>query len=186
MVRCERTPQKTRQIIKVGVNDPNSNKTTYKIDIHTSDMDNAGTDANVHLIVFGDKGDTGKLMMDTSADNFQRASKDTFSKTGVKNVGKISHIVVGHDEANLGPSWHVQQITAFNLATGETVTFNADCWIAKDKAPHYSSEITLSPVGADPIKQCQYQVTVRTSDVRWAGTTPRCLAASSATRVRPG
>mgnify|MGYP003344696545 FL=1 len=109
-------PQKTRQMIKVGVNDPNSNKTTYKIDIHTSDMDNAGTDANVHLIVFGDKGDTGKLMMDTSADNFQRASKDTFSKTGVKNVGRISHIVVGHDEANLGPSWHVQQITVFNLA----------------------------------------------------------------------
>ena len=28
-------------MIKVGVNDPNSNKTTYKIDIHTSDMDNA-------------------------------------------------------------------------------------------------------------------------------------------------
>ena len=163
-------PQKTRQLIKLGVNDPSSDKTTYKIDIHTSDMDNAGTDANVHVVVFGDKGDTGKLLMDTSADNFQRASKDTFSKTAVKNVGKISHIVVGHDEANLGPSWHVQQITVFNLATGETVTFNADCWVAKDKAPHYSSEVTLSPAGADPIKQCQYQVTVRTSDVRWAGT----------------
>ena len=35
-------------------------KTTYNIDVETGDVQSAGTDANVFIIIFGEKGDSGK------------------------------------------------------------------------------------------------------------------------------
>jgi hypothetical protein len=56
------------------------------------------------------------------------------------------------------------------MATGESLTFPADCWIAKDEAPHFASEIMLMPAGVGTAMLCTYQISVRTSDVRFAGT----------------
>ena len=64
-------------------------------------------------------GDTGKLMMITRTTSSVRA-RIRSARLGEKR-GQ-DYIVVGHDEANLGPSW--QQITVFNL---HPPTFNADC-----------------------------------------------------------
>ncbi len=41
---------------------------------------------------------------------------------------------------------------------------------AEDEAPHYASEVTLMPAGAGAATLCTYQITVRTSDVRFSGT----------------
>ena len=105
-----------------------------------------------------------------SKNNFERAAEDSFSLTKCKNVGDLTHVTVGHDGAYLSPSWHVAQVEVFNLATGQTVIFPGDCWVSKNEAPHYSDEVMLRPAGEDDAALCSYQVTVKTSDVRFSGT----------------
>ena len=45
--------------------------TKYKVQIHTADEPNAGTDANVFLTFFGLLGDSGKLKLDNIKNNFE-------------------------------------------------------------------------------------------------------------------
>lgn len=44
----------------------------YRVNVFTSDLNNAGTDARVFLTVYGSKGDTGEQALDNSANNFER------------------------------------------------------------------------------------------------------------------
>jgi len=55
---------------------------TYQIEIHTGNLPDAGTDANVHLMLIGEQGDTGyrQLLKPLSADlsrPFQRGQVST-------------------------------------------------------------------------------------------------------------
>ena len=44
------------------------------------------------------------------------------------NVGQIQKLRVGHDNAGLGPGWHLARIMVENLNTGECVTFECNRW----------------------------------------------------------
>lgn len=57
-------------------------ETTYKVIVHTGDIRSAGTDANVSLKIFGDKGDSGDLELknsETHRDKFERGQTDIFT-----------------------------------------------------------------------------------------------------------
>ena len=45
---------------------------TYKIQVLTSDVRGAGTDANVHIILFGERTNSGKRVLETARNNFER------------------------------------------------------------------------------------------------------------------
>ena len=48
---------------------------TYSVSVFTGDVSGAGTDANVFLTIFGDKGDTGERKLaksETHTDKFER------------------------------------------------------------------------------------------------------------------
>lgn len=40
--------------------------------VTTSDVKNAGTDADVSVVLYGDKGDSGERRLENSANNFER------------------------------------------------------------------------------------------------------------------
>jgi hypothetical protein len=49
------------------------------VQVYTSDLRGAGTDANVFLILYGAGGlDSGSLKLDTSKNNFERGQEDVF------------------------------------------------------------------------------------------------------------
>ena len=50
----------------------------YVIEVLTSDVKGSGTDARVSVVIFGEKGDTGKIPLENSADNFERGKADVF------------------------------------------------------------------------------------------------------------
>ena len=50
----------------------------YVVQVVTSDLRGSGCDANVSLVIFGDKGDSGELALDNSVNNFERGAKDVF------------------------------------------------------------------------------------------------------------
>ena len=65
--------------------------TSYLVSVKTGDVRGAGTDANVFVQIYGDKGDIGKLQL-RSAENtknkFERGRTDQFVLEAV-DIGKV-------------------------------------------------------------------------------------------------
>ncbi len=51
---------------------PANGRCTYRVVVSTSDLRGAGTDANVAMTLYGEKGDTGQRKLDSSANDFER------------------------------------------------------------------------------------------------------------------
>ena len=77
-----------------------STETSYKINVKTSNVRGAGTDANVFVILFGANGDTGQLHLDKSEtykDPFENDHIDVFTFKDMLSVGEMSKCRVWHD-----------------------------------------------------------------------------------------
>lgn len=51
---------------------PETGLCTYRVVVTTSDERNAGTDADVTCVLYGEKGDSGERRLENSANNFER------------------------------------------------------------------------------------------------------------------
>ena len=66
-------------------------KITYNVSVKTGDKMNAGTDANVHVKIFGTKGDTGLRKLkssDNTFNKFERGRVDLFNIEH-EDIGKV-------------------------------------------------------------------------------------------------
>lgn len=66
-------------------------KISYHVSVKTGDISNAGTDANVHLKIFGTQGDTGLIKLkhsDNTMNKFERGRVDLF-KIEQEDIGKV-------------------------------------------------------------------------------------------------
>jgi hypothetical protein len=66
----------------------------YKIQVKTGNRWGAGTDANVYISVYGNKGDTGKRMLSKPGNCFERDQMDEFGVQAV-DIGEIQKIRIG-------------------------------------------------------------------------------------------
>ncbi|KAJ6662119.1 hypothetical protein lerEdw1_012584 [Lerista edwardsae] len=74
------------------------------IKVYTGDKRGAGTDANVHIILFGDKDSSQLIQLNKSLDHrdpFERGKLDTF-RIKAKKVGRLQKIEIGHDGKGFG------------------------------------------------------------------------------------
>lgn len=86
----------------------------------------AGTDANVFLILYGDKGQSGKMKMKNSITNknkFEKGKKDVF-KVATSNIGEIVKINISHDGAGPGAGWFLESIIVNNLTTKKITKYS--------------------------------------------------------------
>ena len=102
------------QIVRdlVPVPDGNSISTAvvkYRVTVHTGDKRGAGTDANVFMILHGEKGDTGKRNLESSGNNFERARSDVFGIEAF-DVGELTKITIGHDGSGFGSGWFLDNV----------------------------------------------------------------------------
>jgi PLAT/LH2 domain len=82
----------------------------YSITIKTSDVDSAGTDANVWLMLIGANGQTRPVMLTQSGvNNFERGREDHFDFEEA-DVGPLERLVIGHDSAGEKSGWHFDYI----------------------------------------------------------------------------
>ena len=92
--------------------------------MHTADVRGAGTDANVSLIIFGDKGDSGKLKLkksETYNDKFERGQTDVFTFK-MLSLGEL--IILSHKsrEIFLIFDWFME---SFSFETLESISKNS-------------------------------------------------------------
>ena len=87
-------------------------KISYNVSVKTGDITNAGTDANVHIKIFGTEGDTGLIRLkksDNTFDKFERGRIDLFNIEH-EDIGKIKKIRIGHDGKGLGSGWFLDHV----------------------------------------------------------------------------
>ncbi|KAH9502609.1 Lipoxygenase y domain-containing protein 1 [Bulinus truncatus] len=88
----------------------------YDVTVRTGDVKFAGTDANVYIIIQGDKGKTKKLFLDDAKNNFERGMTDKFL-VETFNTGIITSIYIGHDNAGPGAGWFCEDVTVRKYLT---------------------------------------------------------------------
>ncbi|CAF3703956.1 unnamed protein product, partial [Rotaria sordida] len=147
-------------------------KTTYNVRIKTGDIFRAGTDADVHLKIFGENGDTDKIQLRTAnntSNKFEQGRIDHFTFE-FDDLGKIQHIIIGHNGKNIGAGWFLDWIEIDIPMRGELYRFVCNRWLDKSEG---DGKIELDLTPSDVIKKTRvmpYEVTVFTGDKSGAGT----------------
>ncbi|GIL93966.1 hypothetical protein Vretimale_245 [Volvox reticuliferus] len=149
--------------IPAGLRDPRAGRVEYLVQVYTSDIKNAGTDAGVWIELIGDQLTSGRqALIDTSKDTFERAQVDDF-KVICQNLGPLRSIRVWHD--GKGKPWHLDMVVV-TAPTGEKYYFQFANWLGPSN-PMAEILAGLKDPRAD-LKN--YKVVVRTSDLPGAGT----------------
>uniref|UniRef100_A0A8C6JNJ0 Uncharacterized protein n=1 Tax=Melopsittacus undulatus TaxID=13146 RepID=A0A8C6JNJ0_MELUD len=107
--------------------------TTYTLQVKTSDIGGAGTDANVSLILFGENGDSGTLPLKESnkSNKFERNQMDEFSFSDMLSLGDLCKVRIWHDNKGIAPGWHLEYVDVTDSAMDKTFRFQCDRWLAK-------------------------------------------------------
>ena len=110
------------------------NPTTYEIAIRTGCKEEAGTKAAVHIMLTGEAGSSEEFLLDTpTEENFNACSNDIFKLSVPKDLGKLTELLVWHDDAGEDPSWLVELIRVKNTRTSVSWTFPCGKWFDSAK-----------------------------------------------------
>ena len=64
-----------------------------QVTVHTSDLKFAGTDADVSLTLYGNKGTSPvDLLLSTSKNNFERSTVDVFDLPPMADLGELTQV----------------------------------------------------------------------------------------------
>ncbi|CAF3724820.1 unnamed protein product [Rotaria sordida] len=82
----------------------------YQVIVKTGNVTNAGTDANVFLIIYGKSGRTVIHQLNNRIKNdFERNTISEFTIMDI-DIGKIDRIKIWHDNSSLGSAWFLESI----------------------------------------------------------------------------
>ncbi|KAK6172841.1 hypothetical protein SNE40_016419 [Patella caerulea] len=124
-------------------------KSDILIYVATGDKKNAGTDANVTIILHDEAGNfTEKIVLDKFLRNdFERGQNDMFkvsrSKLG-SLVGKVVKIELWRDDAGLASDWFVDSIVVVHTSTKHQSVFPILRWIKarfRYKIKHFDTSL---------------------------------------------
>ncbi|NXB14455.1 LOXH1 protein, partial [Rhagologus leucostigma] len=104
------------------------NLTEYTIKVYTGDKRGAGTDANVHIILFGneDKSEVFQLSQPLEHQNpFERGKVDTF-KIKTKKLGSLRSIEIGHSGKGFASGWFLEKVEITDAASNSVHCFNCN------------------------------------------------------------
>ena len=86
-----------------------STENTWNVWVKTSDVKHAGTDANVFLCLYGNKGKTEEVKIENKGDTFEKGQVDTF-KVNMVDVGQPYKLRVYHDNTGSASGWHLEKV----------------------------------------------------------------------------
>ena len=106
----------------------------YRITVKTSDIEDAGTDANVYITLIGISGNSGERQLDNDENNFEKNKTDLF-RISANGLGDLSQVRIRHDDKNDYSGWHLEYITVQTETENpqKTWTFPCNRWLATDE-----------------------------------------------------
>ncbi|XP_075351577.1 oxygen-regulated protein 1 [Mycteria americana] len=112
------------------------NLSEYTIKVYTGDKRGAGTDANVHIILFGNEDKSEVFQLSQSLehqDPFERGKVDTF-KIKTKKLGSLHSIEIGHDGKGFASGWFLEKVEITDASRNSVYCFNCNRWLAEDES----------------------------------------------------
>lgn len=97
------------QIILLVCFSPSRTEVPWQVWVYTSDVKNAGTDSNVTMVIYGDKGKSDDIPLENKGDTFEQGQMDMFQVCS-KDIGVPYKIRVWHDNAGLAAGWHLDKV----------------------------------------------------------------------------
>ena len=110
-------------------------RTSYKVLVKTGDVFGAGTNANVSVVLFGYRGDSGEHQLTHSATNrnkFERNQLDEFTIESV-DLGELTKCRIWHDGAGLGAGWFLESVEVIEAKSQSKYVFPCGRWLDSDK-----------------------------------------------------
>ncbi|XP_062236812.1 lipoxygenase homology domain-containing protein 1 [Platichthys flesus] len=152
----------------------------YEVTVVTGDVMFAGTNARVYIQVYGEKGKTEIIRLESRSNNYERNTTEIF-KMNAKDVGKIFKIRIGHDGSGIGSGWFLESVDVKHLILaledgGEEMQevvlkyhFPCSRWLAGGEEDG-ELVVELLPEEAEELEVNTYEVCVFTGDMLGAGT----------------
>ncbi|XP_016373226.1 lipoxygenase homology domain-containing protein 1 [Sinocyclocheilus rhinocerous] len=140
-------------------------KVVYEVTVVTGDTQNAGTDTNIFITVFGANGSMEEMLLAKHADRFERGQEDTFNLE-IDDIAPLKKLRVRIDATGSRPDWFLDKIIMRNLSTEEVYVFTYEEWLSKTKGPKRTKVCELSAVVDDEemVEKTTYTIQVKTSD----------------------
>ncbi|KAK2570584.1 Dystrophin [Acropora cervicornis] len=114
---------------------PSGDATSYRITVHTGDVKDAGTQSNVSIMLFGEKGNSPKLRLEKSETyntKFCRDQLDIFTFYNIPQLGDLHKVQIWHDMTGPKHEWFVKGFYVEDKSTRKVYFFNCNAWIGRD------------------------------------------------------
>ncbi|OXB56284.1 hypothetical protein ASZ78_015616 [Callipepla squamata] len=104
--------------------------TVYEVHVTTGELWNAGTEADVYISIYGEKGDTGsrQLLRSQKPKKFLKGQTDVFLVEAV-HLGHLYKIVIGHNGLGSGNGWYLDKVVIKDPITDLDYTFLCHRWL---------------------------------------------------------
>uniref|UniRef100_A0A8C2K356 Lipoxygenase homology domains 1a n=1 Tax=Cyprinus carpio TaxID=7962 RepID=A0A8C2K356_CYPCA len=152
---------------------PTDDAVGYHIAIKTGSINGASSDSKVFVKLYGEKGDTNKMLLVVSDNDlvnyFETGQTDIFT-IETFDIGNINRLLIGHTNEGLRAGWFLDSVQIWVPVHGVQYMFPSHRWLCKDEADG-KVEVEIYPSETLEIeKLINYEVTVVTGDV-WTGGT---------------
>ena len=103
-----------------------SRNATYRVTVHTSDENHAGTNANISIILYGSGGArSDKTYLDIIGYNdFEQGDTDDYTVRTASALGEITKIVVQNDGAGSASDWELGWIKVQDVTNLDEPVYN--------------------------------------------------------------
>ncbi|XP_072267298.1 oxygen-regulated protein 1 [Pyxicephalus adspersus] len=116
----------------------------YKVSVFTGHLDQAGTDAPVHICVYGTRGDSGKrhLVKSNLLHPFQQGEVDVFEIEAV-SLGKLQKVSLGCEASHKSQYWYCEKVIIGEQGNVSEYIFNCERWLPFMSQGILHSEVEL-------------------------------------------
>ncbi|MED6262282.1 Lipoxygenase y domain-containing protein 1, partial [Ataeniobius toweri] len=149
-------------------------KYPWSLWIWTSDIKGAGTDAQVFLQIYGEKGKSDEIKLENNSDNFEQGQIDKFM-IEMPDIGRLLKLRIWHEKRNPFAGWHLAKVTLFKMLTMDKYSFECGRWldINEDDNEIVRELPAKGTLTDEPLPLIKYLVTICTGNVSGSGTDAR-------------
>ncbi|XP_073440095.1 oxygen-regulated protein 1 [Dendrobates tinctorius] len=116
----------------------------YKISVYTGHLEQAGTEAPIHICLYGEHGDSGKRILFRSdlSSPFQQGQVDVFEFEAV-SLGKLQRVLLGCGANHKSQYWYCEKVIIGEQGQLAEYIFNCERWLPYMSEGSLHSEIEL-------------------------------------------
>ncbi|XP_025108307.1 lipoxygenase homology domain-containing protein 1-like [Pomacea canaliculata] len=100
-----------------------------EIQVYTSYVPYAGTDADVHIVLNGTKGTSESIPLNNGHNNCEKGKVDSFN-VETRDIGALCSVRIHHNNKGFAAGWHLEKIRIICNHGNTYYTFLCNCWLS--------------------------------------------------------